>query len=153
MGVVMHKDKLENAEIYYNVNKKFEKAFNYLKNTDLKNLPNGRYEIDGEKLYVNVQDYQTKPESEGRFEAHKKYADIQFIIAGREKMGCTDIKNVKPTTFYDEKNDIVFLEGKGDFVFVEEKEFVIFNPEDAHMPCIATDKPNYVKKAVVKVLL
>ena len=80
------------------------------------NLENGKYEIDGEDIFVSVQDYNTKPESEGKFEAHKQYADIQFIIKGEEKLGYTNIKNCKPTTFYDDKNDIVFLDGKGDFI-------------------------------------
>lgn len=144
-------DTIQNAENYYKLGENFQKGFEFLKNTDLKNLENGKYQIDGENVFVSVQDYTTKPESEGKFEAHKKYADIQFIIKGEEKIGYTNIQNCSPSTFYDDTNDIVFLEGSGDFITARENTFLIFLPQDAHMPCILTDSPEYVKKAVVKV--
>ncbi len=146
-------DIIENAQEYYNLSKNFQKGFEFLKNTDLKNLDNGKYEIDGDNIFVSIQDYNTKPESEGKFEAHKKYADIQFIITGEEKIGFTNVKNCTPTTFYDDTNDIIFLEGKGDFIKAVENTFLIFLPQDAHMPCISIDNSKYVKKAVVKVKL
>lgn len=149
-------DKLENAEFYYGLGEGFKKGFEFLKNTDLINLENGKYEIDGENLFVSVQDYHTKPESEGKFEAHKKYADIQFIIIGEEKLGYTNIENCKATTFYDDNNDIVFLESEekaNRFAAAGESYFLIFMPQDAHMPCISKESSTYVKKAVVKVKL
>ena len=53
------------------------------------------------------------------------------------------------------ENDIVFFQEKEpiEFVHAKEGDFVIFMPQDAHMPCIADNVPEYVKKAVVKVLL
>ncbi len=144
-------DIIENAQNYYNLGKNFEKGFEFLKTTDLKNLENGRYKIDGDNIFVSIQDYQTKQENEGKFEAHKKYADIQFIIKGEEKIGYTNIKNCTPTTFYDDTNDIIFLDGTGDFIKAKENTFLVFFPQDAHMPCISVNNPEYVKKAVVKV--
>ena len=147
-------DKIDNARSYYCLGESFKKAFEYLQNTDLKNLPCGKYEIDGDNIFVSVQDYHTKPEKEGKFEAHKKYTDIQFVILGEEQMGFGNIENYKPFTFYDEKNDIVFLENKEEknfFAHVKEGYFVIFMPQDAHMPCIENNNPVYVKKAVVKI--
>ena len=144
-------DIIENAENYYKLGENFKKGFEFLKNTNLKELENGKYQIDNDDVFVSVQDYTTKPESEGKFEAHKKYADIQFIISGEEKIGYTNIQNCTPTTFYDDTKDIVFLEGKGDFITARENSFLIFMPQDAHMPCISNQKPQYVKKAVVKV--
>lgn len=144
-------DIIENAQNYYNLGKNFEKGFEFLKTMDLKNLENGRYEIDGDNIFVSIQDYQTKQENEGKFEAHQKYADIQFIIKGEEKIGYTNIKNCTPTTFYDDTNDIIFLDGTGDFIKAKENTFLVFFPQDAHMPCISVNNPEYVKKAVVKV--
>lgn len=149
----MIKDNIENAQNYYGLSENLKKGFEFLKNNNLENFENGKYEIDGENIFVSVQGYNTKPEREGKFEAHKKYADIQFIIKGQEKLGFTNIQNCTPSTFYDEKNDIVFLEGQGDFVTAHEGDFLIFYPQDAHMPCISIDNPQYVKKAVVKVKL
>lgn len=147
-------DKIENAQFYYGLGERYKKAFEYLKNTDMASLENGKYEIEGDDIYVSVQDYNTKSETEGKFEAHKIYADIQFLIKGEEKLGWGNIENFKANTFYDEKNDIVFLDSLNDkncFVHAQENYFIIFTPDDAHMPCIAEDKPAYVKKAVVKI--
>ena len=149
----MNSDNIKNAKNYYYLGERFQKGFEYLLNTDLNNLSNGKYEIDGENIFVSVQDYTSKLPEEGKFEAHKKYADIQYIIKGEEKIGFGNIKNFKPSTFYDEKNDIIFLEGHGDFVKLSKGKFAVFMPQDAHMPCICTGTPEYVKKAVVKVKL
>ena len=42
-------DKLENASIYYGMGKKFQDAFEFLKNTDFSSMPAGVYStvIDG----------------------------------------------------------------------------------------------------------
>ena len=144
-------DNIENAEYYYGLGEKFKKGFEFLKKNDLSKFENGKYEIDGQNLFVSIQDYNSKPENEGKFEAHKKYADIQFIIKGTEKLGYGNVKNFKATTNYDAENDIVFLEGHGQFAQAKENTFLIFMPQDAHMPCIAVENPTYVKKAVVKV--
>lgn len=147
-------DKLENAQFYYGFGEKFQKAFEFLKETNLKDMENGRYEIDGDEIYVALQDYNTKPESEGKFEAHKDYIDIQFIVSGTEKLGYGNIEHYSPITEYDKEKDIVFLnnlESQNHFVFAKENDFVVFTPQDAHMPCILINDSAYVKKAVVKI--
>ena len=144
-------DKLKNAENYYALGENFKKAFEYLKNNDLSMLKNGRYEIDGENIFVSVQDYETKQPEEGRWEAHRKYADIQFLIKGKEQLGFTDVETLKSETTYNEKDDIIFLKGSGQFIKAQSGDFIIFFPQDAHMPCICIEKPEYVKKAVVKI--
>lgn len=151
----MKTDNILNAKSYYNLGERFQKGFEFLVNNDLSKFENGKYEIDGKNLFVSIQDYNTKPLSEGKFEAHKKYADIQFIIKGQERLGYVDIKELTPITDYDKDSDIIFFKPSTNYEFVHAKEndFVIFLPEDGHMPCIAIDEPQYVKKAVVKVLL
>lgn len=151
----MNTDNIKNAKQYYNLGANFQKGFEFLSTTNLKKLENGKYEIDGEDVFVSIQDYNTKPVEEGKFEAHKKYADIQFIIKGEERLGCRNIEGLIAIGEYDENNDIVFFESdiEKNFIFAKENDFIIFMPEDAHMPCIAIDSPSYVKKAVVKVKL
>ena len=146
-------DKLKNAQNYYALGENFKKAFEYLKNNDLSMLKNGRYEIDGENIFVSVQDYETKQPEEGRWEAHRKYADIQFLIKGTEQLGYTDVDALRPETSYNEKDDIIFLNGSGQFAKAQTDVFLVFFPQDAHMPCICIEQPEYVKKAVVKIKL
>lgn len=144
-------DKIQNASFYYGINEKIATALKYLKNTDLSEFQNGKYEIKGDDIFVLIQDYNTKPLSEGKFEAHKKYIDIQYIIKGKEKMGYANVYKLKPATEYDKTKDIMFFEGEGDFVTADEGVFIIFSPEDAHMPGIRTKTSEYIKKAVVKI--
>ena len=75
-------DSLKNAKLYYGLGERIEKGLKFLENTDLSEYKNGKYEIDGEKIYVSVQDYETKPLEPGKCEPHRKYLDIQYIIQG-----------------------------------------------------------------------
>ena len=65
-------------------------AYEFLSNRDLKNLSEGRYFFD-KGIYCNVESYETKERH--RFEAHKKYIDIQYIISGSEKIIVEDLNN------------------------------------------------------------
>ena len=102
-------------------------------------------------MFVNIQTYMTKDDA--NYEAHRKYADIQYIISGSEKIGVTDYKTCSTVIAYDEANDIEFLSGTGNDVVLKEGEFVILYPEDAHKPSISINESTQVRKAVVKVLL
>ena len=78
-------DKIENSHIYKELGKRIEKAFEYIRNTDLKNIQPGRYEINGENIFALISEYKTKSEHEGKLEAHRKYLDVQFVISAREE--------------------------------------------------------------------
>lgn len=153
----MIKDSIKNANKYYNLSKRIELGLKYLKDTDFSKIKSGKYEILGSEVYALVQEYLSKPKSEGKFEAHKKYIDIQYIIEGEELMGVSDISNFSDLTPYNQEKDIVFLSlNTGinpEFISVRENEFAIFTEKDAHMPSIAFNTPELVKKVVVKVLI
>jgi YhcH/YjgK/YiaL family protein len=145
-------DKLKNAHLYKNLGERINRSFDYIKTTDLKNLPVGKYPIDGENIFALVSEYKTKPESEGKLEAHKKYIDVQYVIDGEELMGYSPLGKQSIIEPYKEENDIVFFNGDKSFVKVTSGMFAIFYPEDVHMPGIASGKSSPVKKLVIKVL-
>lgn len=153
----MIKDNIKNFNKYLDLPERVKLGLNYLMNTDFSSIENGKYEIKGDEVFAIVQEYTPKPESEGKFEAHKKYTDIQYIIKGEEKMGFGEIGDFVELTEYNQEKDIVFLslnkDGVSDFVTVKEEEFVIFTPNDAHMPSIKANSSENVKKIVVKVLV
>ncbi|QAA34394.1 YhcH/YjgK/YiaL family protein [Clostridium manihotivorum] len=146
-------DKLDNGYDYYGLEERIRKALDYLKNTDLAELDPGKYQIEDDKIYVMVSEYDTKSAEGALWEAHKKYIDIQYMINGSEKMGYTNVDNINITSQYDEEKDVMFGTADGDFVSVEAGMFVIFNTQDGHMPSICFEKSEKVKKAVVKVLV
>ena len=141
-------DKIENAKLYYPLHPKFKEAFEALKNDS---FSLGKNVID-EDLYVNYEEYKTYSITERRFEAHKKYIDIQFVLEGREKMGVSDISETSVLEEYDENRDVMFLSAsEPNFINVKKGFFIIFYPNDAHMPCLMVEKAEYVKKLVSKI--
>ena len=149
----MIKDSLNNYDKYTDLSSNIIKGLKYLKNTDFNLLNDGKYFIDGEILYVNIQTYITK--SNADYEAHRDYADIQYIISGQENIGVTDYTTCSTTIEYNKENDIEFLNGHGDFIKMDTGDFMILYPDDAHKPSISIDikSPQKVRKAVVKVKL
>ena len=144
-------DQLKNAHLYFPLGERITKALQYLANTDFTNVEPGTYEIDGENIFAIVQLYNTKPSSTTKWESHKKYIDIQYMVSGKEKIGFTDSKKVIVMKEYHPGNDISIYKGEGNFLTAVEGQFVIFFPTDIHMPQLALNIPHEVKKVVVKV--
>ncbi|MDP4188181.1 MAG: YhcH/YjgK/YiaL family protein [Bacteroidota bacterium] len=145
-------DSLSNIELFKGLNQRLYKGLQFLTREDTAKLNPGTYEIEGKDLYISVSEYTPQPESQRRWEAHKKYIDIQCLFCGTEKIGFTSVKELTASQAYDEEKDIYFLEGnKGDYVTMKKGMFAIFYPDDAHKPCIALSNPSQVKKFVVKV--
>ena len=143
-------DILENADRYLALHEGFAKAFEFLSNSGLKDLPVGRYAIDGDRIYAMVSIGPGRRKEEALLETHEKYIDIQFILEGCDTMGWKP-KSVcrQPTGEYDEKSDIQFFADTPDaWLATNSGSFAIFFPEDAHLPLISTGE---IHKVVVKV--
>jgi len=143
-------DHLSHADRYHAVAPRLARAFEFLQNTDLAVLDEGRYELDGTNLFVLVQRYVTKTPDQGRWEVHRQYADLQLVVQGCERMGYGPLGRFAGGT-YDADKDIAFLAGAGDLLTLADGEFVLLWPGDVHMPQMAVDNPAPVKKIVVKI--
>jgi len=144
-------DKLSNAQRYFGLGERIAAGLRFLLENDLSDMEAGRHEIDGDRLFVMISDYDTKPPEEGFFEAHRKYIDVQHVIEGIERIGYANVADLRVTQAYDEENDFLKLEGDGDPLTFPAGAFVILFPDDAHMPGLALNDPHPVRKAVVKV--
>jgi len=130
------------------------KAFEYLRNTNLKALEVGKFEIDGSNIFALVSEYQTKLPENAKPESHLQYIDIQFIISGIEKIGYAAKLDQIESELYNPNKDISFYKTDVDTFILHEGSFAIFYPTDLHAPCIQyASEPNLVKKVVVKVKL
>jgi YhcH/YjgK/YiaL family protein len=143
-------DHLANAHRYTAIGPRFARAFEFLQHTDLGALDDGRYELEGGDLYALVQRYTSKRPAEGRWEAHRRFADLQLVVDGQERMGYGPIDRFSPGE-YEEAKDVEFLAGDGDFVLLRPAEFVVLWPGEVHMPGMAVGEPAAVKKIVVKI--
>lgn len=114
----------------------------------------GHYEID-DRTFANIDEYDTK--SFGRFEAHKKYIDIQMLLYGVEQLDCIPVDGLKISEEYNFEKDVMFFENpdkKPDSVLLEPFKFAFIFPHEAHRPQMnAGDTSCSVKKVVVKILL
>jgi biofilm protein TabA len=144
-------DRLDRFALYTVLGDRLARGLLALREAALHERPDGKYAIDGEDVFAMVQRYTTRPPEQGRWEAHRQYIDIQYIAAGVERMGRTDLDRLKVVEPYDAARDVMFLAGDGDIVTVRAGEFVIFHPQDAHMPGLADGGPGAVTKVVVKV--
>ena len=146
-------DEIKNVHTYFSLNGRLKEGFQFLLNSDLKNLKDGRHIIKGDEIYANVQTLNTKPVEEQKWEAHKKYIDIQYVIRGREKMGFGVLSDFNKTVVpYDENKDVMFLEGENySYIDVKEGSFVIFYPNDVHAPMLSVDSSEEIKKVIVKI--
>ncbi len=143
-------DNIKNADTYANLGPRFRQAFDYLKSNDLAALPVGRVELDGKNVYVLVQEYASKLKEQGKWEAHKRYIDLQYIVSGVEKMGFASLDRMKLGDYNPDK-DFQALSGEGVFLPMGPGDFMLLWPQDAHMPGMAVESPVPVKKVVVKI--
>lgn len=144
-------DHIRNAALYYGLGPRLGQALRYLAETDFSRMAPGKIELDGSNLYAVISEYTTKPLSEGTWEAHRKYIDVQFLASGQEQIGVSALPELKPVATYDETKDFQLLEGAGWSFILKERAFAIFFTHDGHMPGIAVNAPALVKKIVVKV--
>lgn len=144
-------DLLTNAHRYEGLGPRFQRAFDFLRQTDLAALPLGIHEIEGRALYVNVQAFTTRPLAEGRWEAHRRYLDLHYLLEGGERIGYAPAECLTPGD-YDAEGDYMPLTGEPSaLVSVSSGAFVLVWPDEAHMPSLAVDDPAPLRKVVVKI--
>lgn len=144
-------DQLENAANYAGMHAKLGAALAYLQRQPLIDWEPGRYDIDGSDMFLLLQHYETREVKDSFWEAHRNYIDVQYMLQGSECMGFAHTDQLTVKEPYCPIKDFVVLEGAGDRVTVQEGSFVVFYPQDAHMPCLSCGKPERIKKAVIKV--
>jgi YhcH/YjgK/YiaL family protein len=136
------------------MNPSFRKVFEFLLRPNITALPDGRTEIDGDRVFALVQRYETVATAAPKFEYHRKYIDVQFIASGEEITGWAPAGTMKVSEAYDTDRDICFgtvAHGKWTPVRLEAGQLMVLWPEDAHAPKGAAGGPSKVMKIVIKV--
>lgn len=145
-------DLLPHADLYASVHPLFGAGFAYLRRFT-GDVADGRHELDGDRLFALVQSYRTEPAAEKRFEAHRRYIDIQYVFSGEEIFGHAELAALKPGDPFDEAKDIGFY-GEPDSwtpVTLLPGSFVVAFPHDGHKPGCSLRGPAAVRKIVIKV--
>lgn len=120
-------------------------------------LKEGNYPLaggpDNGGVMAIVSAYETKPETETRYEGHDRMADIQAVLAGDEYLDMFPLMGGEKESMRDDQRDLVFYEDKpagATRVHLVPGVFALVLPGEAHMPCIRGTSER-VKKLVVKI--
>ena len=144
-------DSLKNKAQYAALHPRFQTVFDFIDNNDVAALPCGRHDIDGDNIFVMVQEMDLREIKDARLELHRKYIDIQLLLQGpAEVFGWSEKKDcLTPVAEFDEAKDIqLFTDTPQCFYTVGEGQFSILYPEDAHAPMLGKGK---VRKLIFKI--
>ncbi|MBL8028968.1 MAG: YhcH/YjgK/YiaL family protein [Fibrobacteres bacterium] len=148
----MVKDTLKNYKDYCVPGSLLEKGFKYLQEKASPDLADGKYEIEGSDCFALVQSYTTVPSNEKKWESHKLYLDIQYIVAGSEICAYIPADELKVADDQTPKADLVFYhDAQGTDLKLNAGEFALLYPQDGHKPGVILNSAGPVKKIVVKV--
>ena len=146
-------EKAQNMSLYYESAPRLEFCREFLNRFEEQSLPDGEYEIDGERVFANIQTYRTKQQDGAcRFEAHRKYIDVQYIVSGIERIRVAKLEKLTlEEERYPKGQDIAFYSGETGVDFILTKgTFLMLYPQDAHMPGLSAEKDSTVRKIVFK---
>ncbi len=141
---------LAEADRYVALHPLFPRAFEFLRNTDLKALAPGRHDVQGEQIFAIVEACEGRKRAEAKLECHRRYIDIQLVLEGVDEMGWKPVAAcVDPATDYDAARDIRFFnDAPSSWIATPPGAFCLFFPDDAHAPLVSTE---VIRKIVVKV--
>ena len=145
-------DRLTHHELYHPINPLFAEGFAFIASQAerARGYAPGRYPLPG-GAYAMVQEFESQPIGEEKFEAHRRFIDIQYVASGEEIMYYAEAGQLTPGEYHPDR-DYMDLEGSGLALHVHAGEFVIFFPQDAHLSSRCTEAgPLPVRKIVIKV--
>jgi len=145
-------DVLENWRRYPWDDERFEKAFRFLESLDL-SVADGKCAIEGDDVYCMVQTYETRPRDGHKFEAHRVYADIQFMMNGVESILWAPTPELSVVVPYEPDIEFYALTPEPTDIVLSAGRFCVLYPQDAHAPCTIHVAKRSVRKAVIKVRL
>ena len=145
-------DKIDNIEIYKGLSEDIHQGLKFLQNATPDTAP-GIYQITP-RVKAIVSEYETKPQNQNGYEAHRQYIDIQYLITGEAKINSLPLEYLKETKAYNQDIDAAFYEEanvRPQELLMGNGYFAILYPQDGHMPQLSVTAPVMVKKVVIKV--
>ncbi len=128
----------------------FPRAFDYIRNTDLRSLSPGQYPIVGDNLFAIVEHMPGRSREQAQLECHRKYIDIQLVLEGVDEMGWKPLADCRePVSDYSAEKDIQFFyDAPASWIATPPDSFCIFFPDDAHAPLVSTGN---IRKVIFKI--
>jgi len=116
-------------------------------------LAAGRYEIEGDDIFMNVMTFETVNYDAKRYEQHREYLDVQILLNGSERIDFGPLgAAVDPQAYHqDDDYQLCDVVEPVQTLAMEPGMFAVFLPGEPHKPgCINTAEQT-ITKAVIKV--
>lgn len=157
-GLQLTPNKSINEEEFFRQYRKnntwWDEAFTFLKTKDLEKLKPGVYMIDSGNVIATISQGPTKKMEEVKWEAHRNFNDLQYIIKGKARMGVApsaDIRGTVIVPYTNATDNMNFTNDGGQYFDADPGTFFIFSPQEMHRPAINVPESKVVKKIVIKV--
>lgn len=128
-----------------------QECFAYAAAHDLSAFEPGSHPIDGDRLFVNIVEYETTTPEQRFWEAHRQYLDLHLMLRGPEQIDVNFIDNMVQKEFVP-KDDFLPLEGApNSHAVLEAGDFLLCYPKDAHRTAVQVGQPARIRKAIFKI--
>lgn len=145
-------DKIKNSDTYAACNSLFSEIFEKLK-TLTPNDAGKKFVIEEGVAWISISSLENAPQGVRKFEAHKKFIDIHFVLEGEETFVFANTDELTPETEYNEEEDYLLLNGEGTKLTLRAGEFCIVYPQDAHIPTLEKLSEGNLVRGVAKIKL
>lgn len=134
---------------YRGIHPNLDLALEHITPEFLSSLGEERVELKGEEVYCTKFTYETVPEEEAFFEAHRLYLDIHLMLSGSERV---EIASPAALAQFDHQGDFYAYRGEGRHsIVLSPGDFLVVFSDDAHKIKMQVDGPETVSKAVFKI--
>ena len=146
-------DRIENAGLYAGLGPRFRIALEWLAANGASCAAEEPFAVaDG--VVARPARYVPHAPDPARFEFHRRFADVQFVAEGEERVLVAPLSQTRAVAPFDETADVGFGSAEGGAVRLRAGEFLVLFPHEAHQPGVAAETgAGKVRKIVVKVEL
>lgn len=139
------------AADYLGIHPRLDRALRLMNDEFLDAVGNQTQYLEGDALYVTRFDYDTLPEEETFYEAHKRYLDIHIMRSGEEGVALAHPEGLE---LFEHRDDFYAYRGAAEQkLILRPGDFLVVFPGDAHRIKMATELgPQRVSKVVFKIL-
>jgi len=144
-------DRIENAGLYAGLGPRFRIALEWLAANGASCAAEEPVAVaDG--VVARPARYVPHAPDPARFEFHRRFADVQFVAEGEERVLVAPLAETRAVAPFDEAADVGFGSAEGGAVRLRAGEFLVLFPHEAHQPGVAAETgAGKVRKIVVKV--
>jgi len=144
-------DAVDFAVQYHRSPALWDSVFAWLRTENLDTLRAGKYPIEGDNAFAIVTEGPTKPQDSTKWESHKAYIDLHYVIHGWERIGEAPLDQAILTEPFTTGVDVAHYDARGKYYDVSPGEFLLFFPENVHRAGIQTPGAPKDKKLVIKI--